>query len=47
MKVYALYISGGYDLHSLYSTKEKAKEASKKMLKEHPDKHAIIEMEVK
>ena len=47
MKVYALYICGGYDLYALYSTREKAKEASDKLKSTTPDTHIIIEMEVK
>ncbi len=47
MIVYALYTCGGYDLYALYSTREKAKEASDKLKSRIPDTHAIIEMEVK
>ena len=47
MTVYALYTCGGYDLYALYSTLEKAQEASAKLKKKLPDQHSIIKMEVK
>jgi hypothetical protein len=47
MTVYALYTCGGYDLYALYSTREKALAVSQAMISRIPDKHSIIEMEVK